>query len=612
MSNIQPYIIINGVNSRTISGLLITSLPPISKPQQRTQVETVDGRSGDIVTPLGFAAYDKPIKIGLTRNYDIDEVIEFFNTSGTVIFSNEPTKYYRFAIYEQIDFEKLIRFKTAEVVLHVQPYKFSTTEEPLLFNDPTEISVENNGNTDARPNLLITGSGEIDVSLNGSQLLSMDLGEDDQTVIIDSEDMNAYGAQSAIREVVADIEPKQDLHGYDKPWVGGAGKNLLPLTVDGIKAKNQGTWSGNSFTTNGITFTIQTDNDNNVIGITATGTATGGHASLVIPVPTSIVGGTSVTLNGNPSQSSVITRIWVGTRSYADISADIGSGATFDYSDSVAFIWIQVLKNNTINNIVFKPMIRLATETDPTFEPYSNVCHINGFTEANISLNETIYNIAFTDGDDPLTVYGGELNVTTGLLEVNKIIKVGFTRGNIDSSGKLYSLGAPANILTWESSQTSAPGLLTNCFETVGLEVARRLNSGQVAQLGKTLWISGYVGKEDKLNAILPNLQIVYSIAEPYTVQLTPTQINNLLGLNNLYSDTGDLSVKYKSGGVIQTQTGDIVTFTVGVGDMDKGTLLNRLITGNYDKIRLKKGENVISFTGNVKQVSIDKYSRWI
>ena len=58
-----PYILINGVDSRTITGLLITELPPISKPLQRTLVETIDGRDGDIVTPLGFSAYDKPCKI---------------------------------------------------------------------------------------------------------------------------------------------------------------------------------------------------------------------------------------------------------------------------------------------------------------------------------------------------------------------------------------------------------------------------------------------------------------------------------------------------------------------------------------------------------------------
>ena len=52
--NIQPYIILNNIDSRTISGLLISSLAPISKPQVRTQIETIDGRSGDIVTPLGY------------------------------------------------------------------------------------------------------------------------------------------------------------------------------------------------------------------------------------------------------------------------------------------------------------------------------------------------------------------------------------------------------------------------------------------------------------------------------------------------------------------------------------------------------------------------------
>ena len=64
--NIQPYIILNNKDSKTIRGLLISSLAPISKPQVRTQIETVDGRDGDIVTPLGFSAYDKVIKIGLT------------------------------------------------------------------------------------------------------------------------------------------------------------------------------------------------------------------------------------------------------------------------------------------------------------------------------------------------------------------------------------------------------------------------------------------------------------------------------------------------------------------------------------------------------------------
>lgn len=209
--NIQPYIILNDIDSRSIRGLLISSLAPISKPQVRTQVETVDGRSGDIVTPLGFSAYDKVITIGLTYDYDIDEIIKYFNSEGVVTFSNEPDKYYRYAIYEQIDFERLIRFKTATVTLHVQPFKYSTIEKPQVFtisSSPESVNIYNAGNIYSRPTLRIVGYGLIVVSLNNSEVLRIQFEDpdpedenaqaEDQTIIIDCEQMNAYGLDNTL------------------------------------------------------------------------------------------------------------------------------------------------------------------------------------------------------------------------------------------------------------------------------------------------------------------------------------------------------------------------------------------------------------------------------
>ena len=71
------YVIINGVNSLAKNGLAIKELPPISKPSIRTNTETIDGRDGDIVTRLGYGAYDKTIEIGLFGNYDIDDIISY-------------------------------------------------------------------------------------------------------------------------------------------------------------------------------------------------------------------------------------------------------------------------------------------------------------------------------------------------------------------------------------------------------------------------------------------------------------------------------------------------------------------------------------------------------
>lgn len=198
---IRPYVIINGVNSTTITGLLVTDLGVISKPLVRTLVEEVDGRDGDIVTPLGFSATDRVIKIGLTNNYDIDEVINYFNSEGVITFSNEPDKYYRFAIYEQIDFERLIRFKTAEVTLHLQPFKFSVDEreqETTISTSPATVNVYNSGNYYARPIIKITGSGDITVSLNNSQVLALALGSNSRTIIIDCEQMNAYAEDNTL------------------------------------------------------------------------------------------------------------------------------------------------------------------------------------------------------------------------------------------------------------------------------------------------------------------------------------------------------------------------------------------------------------------------------
>lgn len=130
----RDYIILNGVSSQTISGLLISTLPPISKPKIRTQVEEIDGRDGDIVTTLGFGAYDKEFEIGLYGNYDVNEIISFFNSQGIVTFSNEDDKYYNYQIIEQINFEKLIRYKTATVKMHIQPFKYSLTDSEKTFN----------------------------------------------------------------------------------------------------------------------------------------------------------------------------------------------------------------------------------------------------------------------------------------------------------------------------------------------------------------------------------------------------------------------------------------------------------------------------------------------
>ena len=160
------YCTLNGVKSTTIKGLLISSLPPVSKPLIRTEIEQIDGRDGDIVTKLGYSAYDKEMTIGLFGDYNVDDVISFFDSEGIVTFSNEPDKYYHYQIIDQIDFERLIRFRTATVKFHVQPFKYSAVDKPAILDKQlilfAEYSVTSNGVT------LSTSNGQIKISGNAT------------------------------------------------------------------------------------------------------------------------------------------------------------------------------------------------------------------------------------------------------------------------------------------------------------------------------------------------------------------------------------------------------------------------------------------------------------
>ena len=173
----------------------------------RTSIEQIDGRDGDVITRLGYSAYDKKMKIGLFGDYDIDDIIPFFNSSGTVTFSNEPEKYYVYDILDAIDYERLMRFRTAEITYHVQPFKYSNIEKLKVFSNPTsDITVRNNGNYVSKPIIHIKGTGTINLSLNGVQLFRIDLSTTN-SITIDTERLEAYNDDVLMnRYVVGDYD----------------------------------------------------------------------------------------------------------------------------------------------------------------------------------------------------------------------------------------------------------------------------------------------------------------------------------------------------------------------------------------------------------------------
>ena len=148
------------------------------------------------------------------------------------------------------------------------------------------------------------------------------------------------------------------------------------------------------------------------------------------------------------------------------------------------------------------------------------------------------------------TVYGGKLTVNedgTGSVVATMASVSSMTRGSVDTTGKLYLIADLNNAETWTST-SDAPPLISNALKSLGLTAARNSADPCVSQYGTKIYAGGYIGKESELDALLQSLVVVYPLATPITIPLTPGQVNALLGNNTVWVDDSDnISVTYQS-----------------------------------------------------------------
>lgn len=186
------------------------------------------------------------------------------------------------------------------------------------------------------------------------------------------------GADSMpIKSLVASIEPVQDLHGYDNPWPAGGGKNLLNTI------RETATKSGLTFTRNADgTYTVNgTSTETGIFPITNESDIGYDSLSDIFAVQA----GTEYILNGAPAGYGAKLYLQFLVSGSGQEPVDYGNGVQFSFTQSEIDtkqyrIAIRYLTGQTFNNVLVKPMIRLASVTDATFAPYSNECPINGHT----------------------------------------------------------------------------------------------------------------------------------------------------------------------------------------------------------------------------------------
>ena len=187
-------IIWKGKSSKEIDGLIITDLPPITKPKMKTNKIEIDGRDGDIVEKVGYESYTKSVGIGLARNFNIDEVINYFTGEGELVLSDEPNKVYLASIYDSIEYDRLLRMRKATIKFYVQPYKYLKDEDKVELDVTTHSSVEviNKGLEISKPIISLEGSGTVEIAVNNINIFKYTFPNNETKVIINSLEEEAY------------------------------------------------------------------------------------------------------------------------------------------------------------------------------------------------------------------------------------------------------------------------------------------------------------------------------------------------------------------------------------------------------------------------------------
>ena len=182
---------------------------------------------------------------------------------------------------------------------------------------------------------------------------------------------------TAIKSLAVQIDPVQDLHGYDNPWPAGGGKNKY-------EAKNVGG------TSSSVTFALQSDGK-----IKLTGTADG-TAFLYGKVYTNML--TKVPAGSYILSGAISSNIRITATSYtpgdqptdlatkiADLVTDTGSGATFTLAED-AYIAVNIrVQSGQATNVDVGIQIETGS-TASSWVPYSNICPISGHTGANVTI----------------------------------------------------------------------------------------------------------------------------------------------------------------------------------------------------------------------------------
>ena len=227
---------------------------------------------------------------------------------------------------------------------------------------------------------------------------------------------------------------------------------------------------------------------------------------------------------------------------YSAYPTDTASGAVASFADGADDI---PLKSCVV---AIEPVQSGSGDPSP-----DNVRPISGWTGTQVShsgadrTNPTTYSITLPT--EAGTVYGGELDVTNGVLTVDKIC-VTFD-GTEDYLNNYFPIVVCAKGFDGGGDYSRRNEIISNYAMCPKISFAS--SAANTFQFSNADTIYG-VSSASELKALFAQyyangnpMTICYPLATPITYHLTPTEIKSLLGNNNVWADAGNTTVTYRA-----------------------------------------------------------------
>lgn len=358
------------------------------------------------------------------------------------------------------------------------------------------------------------------------------------------------------------IEPVQDLHGYDHPWPGGGGKNLV----------NMSTLSGNTGTTisaTGNRMTIVADGSMSYQGVLKSSSPVFSAGTYYIKA--------NVVSNANTSLLNGLGFRKVSGNSFVDGSTNLSVGQkeiTITIAeDCYLGLIINGSESNRSNTVVIDNLI--ISTVDVPFEPYENKCHITGWDGANVNVSPTldaqdatVYTITFPSSAG--TVYGGTLTVHadgTGELVVYKGSKL-FSELSWTYESQNERMKATVSDAYYDGNVRTSWHKMSH-FDAVydGRTLASVGYNQSYFGSGKEVYVKTQMTSSTDFASTFANARIIYNLLTPVVYTLSAPQVLSLIGLNQIWADCGNINelsyVRRQDIGFIREDTaGQIKTAT--------------------------------------------------